>query len=113
LRIAKLEATDEEIHQALQTSQLLEVIRQLPEGLRTRIGEGGLGLSGGQLQRLALARAFLKDAPLLVLDEPTAHLDPESDSILMESLELLTKDRMTLMIAHRLRSVQKADETSR
>ena len=110
LRIAKLEATDEEIHQALQTSQLLEVIRQLPEGLRTRIGEGGLGLSGGQLQRLALARAFLKDAPLLVLDEPTAHLDPESDSILMESLELLTKDRMTLMIAHRLRSVQKADE---
>ena len=82
---------------------------RLPDGLRTRLGENGKGLSGGEAQRLALARAFLRRAPLMLLDEPTAHLDPETESELRENLARLCAGRTALIIAHRLATAQMAD----
>jgi ATP-binding cassette subfamily C protein CydD len=84
-------------------------IETLPAGYATRVGEGGLGLSGGQAQRLALARAFLRDAPLLILDEPTASLDPESEALVQQGIEELARDRTVLTVAHRLHTVLAAD----
>lgn len=82
----------------------------MPLGYDTQIGERGLRLSGGEAQRLAIARAFLKDAPLLVLDEPTSSLDPESEELIRAALDLLARDRTTLIVAHRLNTVYNADQ---
>jgi ATP-binding cassette subfamily C protein CydD len=84
-------------------------VRQLPLGLETQVGERGQRLSGGQAQRIALARAFLKNAPVLVLDEPTAQLDPEHESAVRESMISLAAGRTVLLIAHRLTTVAAAD----
>lgn len=86
-----------------------EFIQKLPDGLNTLIGENGTRLSGGQRQRLAIARAFLKNAPILILDEATSNLDTESEFLIQKSMENLLKDRTTLIIAHRLSTIEKAD----
>ena len=83
---------------------------KLPEGFQTLIGEGGATISGGERQRISIARAILKDAPIIILDEATANVDPENEKELMEAVEDLTKDKTVIMIAHRLKTVQKADQ---
>lgn len=109
LLVAKPDATDREIEQALQAAHLKEVVAQMPEGLNTVVGERGLTLSGGQAQRLALARAFLKNAPVLLLDEPTSYLDSQTEKIIQESIERLMEQKTVLFIAHRLSTAFKAD----
>ncbi|HEX9017663.1 MAG TPA: thiol reductant ABC exporter subunit CydD [Anaerolineaceae bacterium] len=110
LRIAMNEATMAEMRQAANQAGLLDWIDQQPEGLDTRVGEGGARLSGGQIQRLALARAFLRNAPLLILDEPTAHLDVAQERALEETTRRLCVGRTVLVIAHRLPTVVNADQ---
>ncbi len=88
---------------------MIEFCRHLPDGLDTLVGEQGVGLSRGQAQRVALARAFLKNAPLLLLDEPTAGLDAESEQMVIAALETLSKDRTVLMTTHRLENLQRVD----
>jgi ATP-binding cassette subfamily B protein/subfamily B ATP-binding cassette protein MsbA len=102
-------ATREQIADAARRAQADEFIRELPDGYETMLGERGVNLSGGQRQRLALARAFLKDAPILVLDEPTSALDSQTETALMESIHDLIKGRTTFIIAHRLSTIRGAD----
>ncbi|MCW8828088.1 MAG: thiol reductant ABC exporter subunit CydD [Gammaproteobacteria bacterium] len=97
------------VHKAAQQAHAAEFIDQLPQGFDTFIGEGGQGLSGGQIQRIALARAFLKDAPLVILDEPTASLDPQSEALVQAAIERLAAGRTLLVVAHRLATVRSAD----
>ncbi len=97
------------IEAAAAAANALDFIRALPEGFNTQIGENGNSLSGGQRQRLAIARAILKDAPILILDEATSALDNESERLVQEALEKLMKERTTLVIAHRLSTIEKAD----
>lgn len=99
----------EQVRKAAKAAYADDFIQQLPEGYDTLIGEGGLRLSGGQRQRLAIARALLKDAPILILDEATSHLDSESEALVQKALYNLTEGRTTLVIAHRLSTVVKAD----
>jgi ATP-binding cassette subfamily C protein CydD len=100
IKFAKPEASAEEINGAVKRARLTEVIAALPLGLETVIGETGFGLSGGQAQRIAIARAFLKDAPLLLLDEPTAHLDPAIERDVLESLKRLAIGRTVILATH-------------
>jgi ATP-binding cassette subfamily C protein CydD len=88
------------LEQALRVASLDQVVAELPDGLETQIGEGGYGLSGGQAQRVAIARAVLRQAPLLLLDEPTAHLDPDTEHAILESLRRLARHRTVLMASH-------------
>ncbi|MBS4913530.1 MAG: thiol reductant ABC exporter subunit CydC [Veillonella sp.] len=104
------DADDEAIYEALRQVEAESFVRELPKGLDTVVGEGGLGLSGGQKQRIALARAFLKQAPILVLDEITAHLDVATEQSLAKALQNLMKDRIVLMIGHRLQTMRWADQ---
>jgi ATP-binding cassette, subfamily C, bacterial CydCD len=85
------------------------LVADLPEGLRTRVGERGAQLSGGQRQRIAIARALLKDAPILVLDEATSHLDTISEQLVRSALDTLMVNRTTIVVAHRLSTIQAAD----
>jgi thiol reductant ABC exporter CydD subunit len=109
IRLARPNANMDDVIRAAQGAHAHEFIQALPQGYDTLIGERGARLSGGQAQRLALARAFLKDAPLLILDEATSNLDPETEDLLHESIERLMQDRMTLVIAHRLSTIYRAD----
>jgi ATP-binding cassette subfamily B protein/subfamily B ATP-binding cassette protein MsbA len=103
------EATLDEIVEAAREAEADEFIRAMPQGYDTPIGERGVTLSGGQRQRLALARAFLKDSPILILDEPTAALDAEAEAAVLRSLERLRKQRTVFVVAHRLSTVRQAD----
>jgi subfamily B ATP-binding cassette protein MsbA len=102
-------ATEKDIVAAAEAAHAMEFIREMPQGLATLVGENGLKLSGGQRQRLAIARALLKNAPVLVLDEATSALDSESERHVQAALEALMRGRTTIVIAHRLSTVEKAD----
>ena len=110
IRLGNPDATDEQLIEAANAAYLHEFIATLPQGYETVIGEGGARLSGGQAQRLALARAFLKNAPILILDEPTSSLDPETESWLEESTHQLMEGKTVITIAHRLNTVFQADQ---
>jgi ATP-binding cassette subfamily C protein CydD len=110
LRLARPNASDADLQRAARAAKLHDWIMTLPQDYETVIGEEGARLSGGQAQRLALARAFLKDAPLLILDEPTSSVDPELEAQLREATERLMRGRTTLLIAHRLATLYRADE---
>jgi ATP-binding cassette, subfamily C, bacterial CydD len=109
IRLARPGASCEEVERAAELAGAAEFIRRLPEGYETRIGERGSRLSGGEAQRIAIARAFLKDAPVIVMDEPTSSLDPESERLIRTSLERLARGRTVLVVAHRLNTVYGAD----
>ena len=107
--LARPEASDKDVRAAVEHAALAELVDALPDGLDTVVGERGARLSGGQRQRVAIARAFLKDAPVLVLDEATSHLDAVSEAAVRLALERLSRDRTTLVIAHRMSTVRDAD----
>jgi ATP-binding cassette subfamily B protein len=109
LRIGRPEATEEELIEAAREANAHEFIARLPDGYDTMIGERGVQLSGGQRQRLSIARAILKNAPMLILDEATSHLDSENERLVHQALKRLMAGRTTLMIAHRLSTVREAD----
>lgn len=102
-------ATDQQILEAAKAANILEFIEQMPNGMETTIGDNGVRLSGGQRQRLAIARALLKDAPILILDEATSALDTESEQLIQDAMERLRAGRTTLTIAHRLSTIENAD----
>jgi ATP-binding cassette subfamily C protein CydCD len=101
VRLGKPDATEVEVTLALEASGLRHVMQRLPDGARTMLGEGGYGLSAGERQRVALARAFVRDAPLLLLDEPTAGLDGETESEVLAAVRRLLVGRTALIVAHR------------
>jgi ATP-binding cassette, subfamily C, bacterial CydD len=107
--LARPDASREEVERAAEIAGAAAFIRQLPDGYATGIGERGAMLSGGEAQRIAIARAFLKDAPVLVMDEPTSSLDPESERLIRSALERLADGRTVLVVAHRLNTVYSAD----
>jgi ATP-binding cassette subfamily B protein len=110
LRFAKPEATDEEIEEAARAAQIHELIATLPEGYDTVVGERGYRFSGGEKQRIAIARTILRNPPVLVLDEATSSLDTQTERLVQEALERLSEGRTTIAIAHRLSTVRDADE---
>lgn len=109
LRIGKHDATHEEIHNALKIANALEFVERLPEGIETNIGDSGSKLSGGQRQRLSIARAVLKNPPVMILDEATSALDTESERLVQVALDNMMQNRTSVVIAHRLSTIQKAD----
>jgi subfamily B ATP-binding cassette protein MsbA len=109
LRIGKEHATDEEIYNALRIANALEFVEHLPLGIETNIGDSGSKLSGGQRQRLSIARAVLKNPPIMILDEATSALDTESERLVQQALENMMQNRTSVVIAHRLSTIQKAD----
>jgi ATP-binding cassette subfamily C protein CydC len=110
LRLARPSASQEQVEEAAKKAQIHEFIQGLPRGYATIIGEQGLRLSGGERQRLGIARALLKDAPLLILDEPTANLDPVTEKQILEMLFGMMKDKTSLLITHRLVGLENVDE---
>ena len=110
IRIGKKTATDEEVIRAARLANCEEFIRRLPEGYKTMIGENGATLSGGERQRLSIARAFLKDSPIIILDEIAASLDVENEKKIQDSLNRLILDKTVIIISHRLKSVENADK---
>ena len=103
------EATDDRVMAALRDANAAAVVAALPEGLDTRVGEGGVALSAGESQRIALARAFLRDAPLVLLDEPTASLDPEGAALVGDAIARLSEGRTVVLAVHRLALARRAD----
>ncbi|OED30411.1 ABC transporter ATP-binding protein [Methanosphaera sp. WGK6] len=110
IRIGRKDASDEEIYQAAHDANCIEFIEKLPEGYETNIGENGVLLSGGERQRIAIARALLKDAPIVILDEATSSLDVENETKIQEALNKLLKNKTVIIIAHRMRTIQNADK---
>ncbi len=110
LLLARPDAGEGELERVLEQAQLTSLVRQLPQGLKTWVGEQGLRLSGGERQRVAIARALLKDAPLLILDEPTANLDPLTERAVLDALDVLMQGRSVLLITHRLIAMERMDE---
>jgi ATP-binding cassette subfamily C protein CydCD len=109
VRLARPEATAEQVARALSRAALADFVAELPEGVATPVGERGVQLSGGQRQRISIARAFLKDAPILILDEATSHLDTVSERAVRTALDALMADRTTIVVAHRLSTIRAAD----
>lgn len=109
IRMGRPDATDEEVMQALRDAQCMDIIEKFPDGVNTMIGSKGIYVSGGECQRLSIARAFLKNAPVLILDEATAFADPDNERLVQQAFEKLSKDKTVIMIAHRLSTVTNAD----
>jgi ATP-binding cassette subfamily C protein CydC len=110
LRLARRSASEEEMESAVCAAQIHEFIMSLPRGYDTFVGEQGLRLSGGERQRLAIARALLKDAPILIFDEPTANLDPQTEKQVLETLFATMRSKTSLLITHRLVGLENVDE---
>ena len=110
IKFGNMNATHEEVVQAAQKAACHDFIMSLPEGYKTVIGEGGASLSGGEKQRISIARAILKDAPIIIFDEATASVDPENEDKLQQAMNSLMKDKTIIMIAHRLKTVENADQ---
>lgn len=110
IRVGKKGATKEEIIKAAKKARIHDFIMNLPKGYKTDIGENGGILSGGQRQRISIARAFLKDAPILILDEMTSNVDPVNESLIQDAITELAKNRTVLVVAHHLKTIQKADQ---
>jgi ATP-binding cassette subfamily B protein len=110
LRYARPDATDDELIEACRAARIHDVIAGLPEGYYTLVGERGYRLSGGEKQRLAIARVFLKDPSIVILDEATAHLDSETEQLIQQALAEALRGRTSLVIAHRLSTIRAADQ---
>ncbi|MGK8485807.1 ABC transporter ATP-binding protein [Nocardia asiatica] len=110
IRIGKPEATDAEVWRAAQAASVDEIVERLPEGLDTPVGEGGAALSGGERQRVSIARALLKDAPIVLLDEATSALDPHSEAVVVRGVHEVTKGKTVIVVAHRLATIAHADQ---
>ena len=108
--LGRPDATDEEVVEAAKMANAHDFIMNLQDGYDTEVGERGVKLSGGQKQRLSIARIFLNNPPILILDEATSALDLESEAIIQEALDVLSKDRTTLIVAHRLSTITHADK---
>ena len=109
VRLAKPQASEEEVMEALKKAQCMDIIKKLPDGIHTVIGTKGTYLSGGEQQRIAIARAVLKNAPILILDEATAFADPDNEAKVQKAFEGLSVGKTLIMIAHRLTTVADAD----
>ncbi len=109
IRMGRPDATDAEVMEALKNAQCMDIIEKFPDGVNTVIGSKGVYVSGGEAQRLSIARAFLKNAPILILDEATAFADPDNERQVQKAFETLSKDKTVIMIAHRLSTVTNAD----
>ena len=110
IKFGRQNASHEEVVQAAKKARCHEFIEALPDGYNTIIGEGGASLSGGEKQRISIARAMLKDADIIIFDEATANIDPENEDKLKEAIESLTKNKTVIMIAHRLKTIRNADQ---
>ena len=110
IRMGRLNATDAEVEAAAHAAGCDSFIGELEHGYDTMVGGGGASLSGGEKQRISIARAMLKDAPIVILDEATANVDPENEDRLQKAIEALTRDKTIIMIAHRLKTVRHADQ---
>ena len=107
--LGKEDATNDEVIDALKIANAWEFVKELPNGIDTNIGDSGNKLSGGQKQRLSIARAVLKNPPIMILDEATSALDTESERLVQDALENMMKNRTSIVIAHRLSTIQNAD----
>ena len=110
IRIGRKDATDAEVIAAAKLANVDEFAEKLPDGWQSQIGENGCQLSGGERQRISIARAFLKDAPIILLDEATASLDVENETLIQSALSRLIREKTVLVIAHRMRTVAGADQ---
>lgn len=110
IRQGNLNATDEEVEEAAKKSGCHDFIMSLPNGYDTVIGEGGASISGGEKQRISIARAIMKDSPIIILDEATANVDPENEKELVDAIDALTKEKTIIMIVHRLKTVRNANQ---
>jgi ATP-binding cassette subfamily B protein len=110
IKIGDMDASDEDILSAAKAAHCDEFVRELPNGYETVLGENGQTASGGERQRISIARALLKDAPIILLDEATASLDPENESLIQKAISRLIAGKTVLVIAHRLRTVTGADK---
>ncbi|MCM1225450.1 MAG: ATP-binding cassette domain-containing protein, partial [Lachnospiraceae bacterium] len=110
IRMGKLSATDEEVEAAAKAAGCDAFIRSLENGYDTKVGGGGAHLSGGERQRIAIARAMLKDAPVVILDEATAYIDPENEAVIQKAVSKLVQNKTVIVIAHRLSTIKDADQ---
>lgn len=110
VRLGRPDASEDMLAMAAQVSRVDEIIERLPEGWETNVGEGGAALSGGERQRVSIARALLKDAPIVLLDEATSALDPRNEAAVVRSIHELTRDKTVIVVAHRLQTIQHADQ---
>jgi ATP-binding cassette subfamily B protein len=110
IAISRPDATKEEVYEAAKKARCYDFIMQLPDGFDTVIGEGGASLSGGEKQRISIARCILKDSPIVILDEATASVDADNERAIQEAISELCKDKTLLVIAHRLKTIRDADQ---
>lgn len=110
IAMAKPDAMEEEIVRAAKKARCYDFIMALPEGFQTMVGEGGANLSGGEKQRISIARSILKDAPIVILDEATASVDSDNERYIQEAIDALVRGKVLLVIAHRLRTIERADQ---
>ena len=110
IAIGRMDATREEVEEAARKARCYDFIRALPQGFDTVIGEGGASLSGGEQQRISIARCILKDAPIVILDEATASVDADNESYIQAAISELVRDKTLLVIAHRLNTIESADQ---